>query len=361
MPRQAPTLVEVARAAGVSTATAARALGNYGRVKESTREAVKRAAERLDYHPNELARSMITGRTQSIGIICGDVHVPFFAGVVRGITDVARGRGYTVLITNSDEDWDTEVESLGILQGSRVDGIIVSPSDTHRVDHLRGWSESGRPLVMVDRASAGLPTDAVVLDGPTAVEAAVDRLFDLGHERIAIVGEFSPPAEVERLFSALGEGIDGVDAFDFSPSITRLIGYIRAHRRRNVPLDQALIVRSGAYSVDAAEQATTRALRQSVVPTAIVTTDNSMSLGAFRAVRASGLRVPQDLSFIGFDNQDWTEFAEPGISVIDQPAYSMGQQAARMLLDRIDGAHTPPRIITEPATFIERGSVAPRA
>jgi LacI family transcriptional regulator len=345
----------------VSTATAARALGNYGRVKESTREAVKRVADELNYRPNELARSMITGRTRSIGVICGDVHIPFFAGVVRGITDVARGRGYTVLITNSDEDWESEVESLGILQGSRVDGIIVSPSDPNRVEHLRAWSDSGRPLVMVDRASAQLATDAVVIDGPTAIEAAVNRLFDLGHERIAIVGEFSPPAEVARFFATLGADGDGVDAFDFSPSITRLHGYVRAHRRRGVPLDESLIVRSGAYSIDAAQEATAAVLRQPVAPTAVVTTDNSMSLGAFRAVRASGLRVPQDLSFIGFDNQDWTEFAEPGISVIDQPAYAMGQEAARMLLERIDGMSDPARIVTEPATFIERGSVGPRS
>lgn len=359
VPRQAPTLVEVARAAGVSTATAARALGNYGRVKESTREAVKLAAETLNYRPNELARSMITGRTRSIGVICGDVHIPFFAGVVRGITDVARGRGYTVLITNSDEDWETEVESLGILQSSRVDGIIISPSDPNRVDHLKRWGESGRPLVMVDRASARFATDAVVIDGPTAVEAAVTRLFDLGHERVAIVGEFSPDSEVDRLFEALGADVDVVDAFDFSPSITRLIGYVRAHRRRGLPLDDALIVRSGAYSIDAAEEATAAALRSPAAPTAIVTTDNSMSLGAYRAVRDSGLRVPDELSFIGFDNQDWTEFAAPGISVIDQPAYSMGQEAARMLLERIDGMAAEPRIVTEPATFIDRGSVAP--
>lgn len=361
MPRHAPTLVEVARAAGVSTATAARALGNYGRVKESTREAVKRVADELNYRPNELARSMITGRTRSIGVICGDVHIPFFAGVVRGITDVARRHGYTVLLTNSDEDWETEVESLGILHGSRVDGVIVSPSDPHKVDHLRAWTDSGRPLVMVDRASAQLATDAVVIDGPTAVEAAVTRLFDLGHVRIAIVGEFSPPSEVERYFATVGSGTDGVDPFDFSPSITRLHGYVRAHQTRGVPLDASLIIRSGAYSIDAAQEVTAAVLREPVVPSAIVTTDNSMSLGAFRAVRASGIRVPQDLSFIGFDNHEWAEFAEPGISVIDQPSYAMGQKAARMLLERVDGLSEPPRIVTEPATFIERGSVGPRA
>lgn len=361
VPRQAPTLVEVARAAGVSTATASRALSNYGRIKESTREAVKLAAETLGYRPNEVARSMITGRTRSIGVICGDVHIPFFAGVVRGITDVARGRGYTVLITNSDEDWDTEVESLGILQSSRVDGVIVSPSDAHRIDHLRAWADGGRPLVMVDRASSLLVTDAVVIDGPTAIEAAVTRLFDLGHERVAIVGEFSPDSEVERLFAALDAEQDAVNAFDFSPSISRLIGYIRAHRERGLPLDQSLIVRSGAYSIDAAQHATDAMLGGAHAPSAIVTTDNSMSLGAYRAVRASGLKVPEELSFIGFDNQDWTEFAAPGISVIDQPSYAMGQEAARMLLARIDGESGAPRTITEPAIFIERGSVAARA
>jgi LacI family transcriptional regulator len=341
----------------VSTATAARALGNYGRVKESTREAVKRAAESLNYRPNELARSMITGRTQSIGVICADVYDPFFAAVVRGITDVARGRGYTVLITNSDENWHTEVESFGSLQSSRVDGVIMAPSDPNRVDHLRAWVAEERPLVMVDRASSRLETDAVVVDGPTAVEAAVSRLFDDGHERIAIVGEFSPQSAVERLFAALAQGDEAVHPFDFSPSISRLTGYVRAHRAHGFPIDPALVVRSGAYTVEAAQIATSVLLR-SDPPTAIVTTDNSMSLGAYRAIRAAGLRVPEDVSFIGFDNQDWTEFASSGISVIDQPAYAMGQEAARMLLSRIDGNSEPPRIVTMPAAFIERGSVA---
>jgi LacI family transcriptional regulator len=353
------TITEVAKEAGVSTATAARALGNYGPVKPSTREKVMKAADKLSYRPNELARSMITGKTKSIGVVCGDVYNPFFAGILRGITDVATERGYTVLIANSDEEWAKEIAAVRTLSASGVDGIIVSPAEPNRVEHLINWSGKDKPVTLIDRASATFSTDAVVVDGPQAVHDVLIRLFELGHERVAIVGELRSAEELEHVLSLNERGLKKLDVFTLSPSAARLVGYLRAHAQARKQVDASLIIRAGSYSLDSAESATGKVLSDPHTrPSALVTTDNVMSLGAYRAVIAAGLRIPEHLSFIGFDNQDWTELVAPPISVIDQPSHSMGRAAANVLIERIKGNQGEPQILTAHTNYIERASVA---
>ncbi|WP_300267511.1 LacI family DNA-binding transcriptional regulator [Microbacterium sp.] len=358
-PLRPATVIEVAQEAGVSTATAARALGNYGRVRDSTREKVLRAAEKLNYQANGLARSMITGRTKSIGVVCGDVHNPFFAGILRGITDVARTHGYSVLIANSDEDWATEVESVRTLSASAVDGLIVSPAEPKHVEHLENWSGTGKPLTLIDRSSATLQTDAVVIDGARAIQDAVTRLFELGHERVAIVGELRSAQELDHVLSLNRRGLDNLDVFTLSPSAARLVGYLRAHTYADKEIDPALVVRAGEYATAAASLATRELIGIAAAPTALVTTDNVMTLGAYRALREAGTIIPDQLSFIGFDNQDWTLLVSPDISVIDQPDYDMGRTAATMLLERIEGLNEPPRVVRAATSYLERASVAP--
>jgi LacI family transcriptional regulator len=352
-----PTIHEVARRAGVSTATVGRALGNYGRIKESTRLAVLDAAAALGYRPNELARSMITGRTNTFGVVCADIHSPFFSGIVRGITDSARDSGYSVLITNSDERYEAEREALGLLLEKQVDGVIVSPADVRRVEHLLQASEQGKPVVMVDRTSSMFRTDAVLIDGPGVTQEAVERLFRLGHRRIAIVAELRAPHEADWQTAFAGD-VDAVDGFSLNPSSARLLGYLRAHKEYGVPVDPSLVFQSGEYSAESATRATLAGLDRSERPTAVFCTDNTMSLGAYRAIRQLGLDIPGEISFVGFDNLEWTELVEPGISVIDQPVYEMGRQAAQMLIGRLHGEQGGPQRITLPARFLDRRSVA---
>lgn len=358
-PSRPATIIEVAREAGVSTATAARALGNYGPVRDSTREKVMLAAQKLNYQPNELARSMVTGRTKSIGVVCGDVHNPFFAGILRGITDVARAHDYSVLIANSDEDWATEVESVRTLSASAVDGLIVSPAEPNRVEHLENWSGTGKPITLIDRASAQLQTDAVVIDGPQAIHDAVTRLFELGHERVGIVGELRSVDEMETVLSLNRRGLDNLDVFTLSPSTARLVGYLRAHAHAGKEVDLGLVVRTGEYAATAATAATAAMLGAQSPPTAVITTDNVMTLGAYRALRDAAIEIPDQLSFIGFDNQDWTLLVSPDITVIDQPSYEMGTTAATMLLERIEGLSDAPRVVRAATTYLERASVGP--
>ena len=165
--RRAATVADIARAAKVSKATAARALGDYGQVSDAVRSRVQAAAEELNYRPNALAKSMNTGRSNTIGVVVGDIENPFFAHAMRGISDVASKAGYDVILTNSDEDVEAEKAAVEVLLDKRVDALIVAPASSARVAHLANVGAAGRPLVLLDRRADGQHYDSVTVDNRT--------------------------------------------------------------------------------------------------------------------------------------------------------------------------------------------------
>lgn len=352
------TIADVARAAGVSTATAGRVLGGYGYTSGEKKEQVLKAAQALGYRPNALARSLITGKTRTLGVVAGDIQNPFYASVLRGISNVAEANGFGLLITNSDENQIQEIRSVELLAQKQVDGLIVTPSDTRKARHLHNLRAMGVPLVLIDRAVAGLTVDRVATDNIAAAERAVRRLIAAGHRRISIVAELVEEDEggLDAVVARAAAG-QPVDSETLYPSWQRLLGYIRAHLIEGLPVDPLLIVRAGSYSADAAELGTAALLRQPAPPTALFTSDGTMSEGAMRAITGLQLRIPQDLSLICFDDLDWMSFLHTGITTVSQPRLAMGEEAARMLLERIRGETYPARTVLMPADLIERGSV----
>nr|WP_191910248.1 LacI family DNA-binding transcriptional regulator [Microbispora cellulosiformans] len=356
-PRRA-TLPDVAALAGVSTAAAGRALGGYGSVSEDVRRRVAEAARRLDYRANRLAASVRTGRTDTIGVVCADIESPFFARALRGISDVAREKGFSTLVTNSDEDLASEREAVQVLLHKQVDGIICAPADVTRVDHLARAQSDGTPVVLFDRVSDRLEADAVVVDGMKAAYQAVRRLLDLGHRRVAIVTELRQPREQD--WARLLDPEIAVSPGELSPSEARLLGYLRAHWDAGVPVRRELVRRTGTYAADAAYQQTRRVLGLKNPPTAIFTVDNLMTVGAYRAIRELGIAVPDRLSVVAFDDLDWTVLVSPALTVIAQPVYEMGAEAARRLIRRLrDPQPEPPATLFMDVALIERESVAP--
>src|SRR5438445_1804560 len=189
MTRRAPkapsvTVSDVAREAKISKATAARVLGGYGRVSKTVRAAVLEAAKALDYRPNELARSMTTGRSGSIGVIVGDIENPFFSLAVRGISDVARLSGINVILANSGAEVEAEKSAIRVLMAKQVDGLIVTPAQTGDIAHLK---EITCPLALLDRALPELDVDTVTVDDRNAALRATRMLTQAGHRRIAYV------------------------------------------------------------------------------------------------------------------------------------------------------------------------------
>jgi len=335
------TIIEVARRAGVSTATAGRVLGGYGYASEEIKEKVRAVAEELGYRPNLLARGLITGKTQTIGVVAGDIESPFYASILRGIADVARNKGFGVIVTDSDEVFQRERDAVQLLMEKQVDGIIVAPCDLESSRHLHDALDAHCPVVQIDRFVQGLRADSVTLDNRGAAREAVQILLRGGHRRIGIVAELeqSPFGDL-RTFIGMSS-FSSVERGTLFPSWQRLLGYLEAHAEAGVPVDERLVRRVGAYSSAAAREETLDLLRAGNAPTALFTADGLMSAGVMGAISTLGIELPRELSLICFDDLDWMSFLRPSITAIAQPLNEMGRAAARLILARIGGDDTP--------------------
>jgi LacI family transcriptional regulator len=353
------SLIDVARAAGVSTATAGRALGGYGYASEAVAERVRAAAKTLGYRPNRLARSLITGRTQTIGVVASDIASPFYSAVIRGVADAIQARGFGVIVTNSDERLPLEQQAVRLLLEKQVDGIIIAPCELASPKHLTEAVASGCPVVQVDRAALGLRADSITVDNVGAARACIRALTEAGHRRIGFVGELimEEPADLEdviRRCTKLSPGEHGV-----APSLLRLNGYLAGCRDAGIATDPHLIRRLGLYSAAAARAAVLDLIGSPRPPTALFTSDGAMSTGAMEAIAALELDIPDDLSLVCFDDLDWMQFYGRGVTAASQPAREIGGQAADLLLRRIEGDREPPRHIILPVPLSMRRSIAP--
>lgn len=356
MAHGAVTIIDVALAAGVSKSAAARVLSQSGSTSEKTRKKVLDAAENLGYRPNQLARAMKSGATNTIGIVVPDVAIPFFSAVLRGLADTARAAGFEVLVSNTDNDADIEARSLELLAEQRVDGIVVAPVFQPDPAALIRLHEEGMPIVLLDRRMPGLEDLPLVsVDHVDATELAVRALIDEGHRRIALVTEASPThSGLSRL---LDREAGDLDLSLLRPSAQRLVGYARALREAGIEVDDELIIRSGYSTVDA-QLAVQTFLERGIHATALHATDAVLSSGAYRGIRASGLTIPDDLSFIGFDDQDWTTMVQPPVTVIEQPRQRLGATATTTLVGIIRGGEAEPRRQMLAAELVVRGSSA---
>lgn len=335
-PNATPTLHDVARLAGVSVATASRALGGYGSSSPEVRAKVAAAATMLGYRRNSLARSMITGTTHTLGLVVADIENPFFARAARGVADVAHKAGYEVLLVNSDEDPATERAAVRTLGEKQVDGLIIAPASTDRGAHLVELIRRGTPVVQIDRTLPGIDGDAVVVDNEAAARRAIAHLAGLGHRRIALL---------------TSQGL-------IHTNQARLAGYLQGLKAAGLPVADELI-RMVPYTRQDAVRETRAVLALPDPATAVFTTDNLMSLGAVEGVQRAGRRVPDDVSIVGFDDMEWTTIINPPLTVVAQPVYELGAAAATRLLERLAGDASPARTTTLATSFIVRGSTGP--
>lgn len=353
-PGNRPTVDDVAAAAAVSRATAARVLGGYGRVSQATRYRVRKHAEALGYMPNRLAQGMVTGRTLTLGFVSADMQNPFFGQTMRGFTDVARGQGYDVVIANSEEEPRLERRAVQTLLERRVDGMLVAPTELRHARHLEDVVNSGVPVVLVDRSVRGLAADSVLVDNVGAARDAVSHLIDRGHERIGVTTTHLSGAD---LLAELDEA--ALDQWHAPTSVSRAIGYVRALRSAGIAVTSELIA-NAPYTRPEAYAAVTALLALPEPPTAIFAVDDALTLATFEAVQDSGLRFPQDCTVLGFDDLDWTTIVRPRLTVVAQPAYEIGATAARRLLARIEGDTSPTQTLLLDTKLIERESTAAR-
>nr|WP_246377033.1 LacI family DNA-binding transcriptional regulator [Gluconacetobacter aggeris] len=351
------TIVDVAKAANVSVATAGRALGQYGYVRPETRKAVQEAASALHYKKNMAAQSLISGSAKTFGMIVSDISSEFYSNIIKSTVNYCRERGYCILIYDTHESAKIEREALAIFQKHRVDGIIVSPADSRNVDHLREFIDDGGRIVQIDRCIPELNTDTVMLDNREAAFQGVSRLIAAGHRKIAYIGELHEirPDLLQSIVNKYGRPSRARRAF--APSYQRFMGYLDAHAVAGLPACLDMIGRTGHYSSESAQRAAGRVLMHE--PTAMLAADGMMAIGAFRALKTSGMRIPEDVSFVSFDDLDWYQLVDPPVTAIAQPCAQIGEEAARILIQRTEEKIGPVHYehVRLPGHILMRGSV----
>lgn len=346
-PKRPITVADVARAAGVSKATAARVLGGYGTVSSDLSARIRASAKDLDYRPNELARTMATGRSATIGVVVGDIENPFFGHLTRGITDRAKAFGCGVIVTNSGESAEEERAAVTMLLGKRVDGLIVAPANRARSGHLRDAIERGVPLVLVDRETEGLSVDAVVADDRKAARVAVGHLIAAGHRRIAYLTATEADAPTYH----------GPEQIKLTTVLRRIEGLVEEAAAAGIAEPERFI-RLGAVDAASSRRILDDLFALPDRPTAILASDSKLALQVLQAARRANLSIPDNLSLVTFDDAEWTRAISPTVTVLAQPSYDMGAQAVRLLIERVEGRRDINRITLE-TVLIERESVAP--
>jgi LacI family transcriptional regulator, galactose operon repressor len=328
---------DVARAVGVSKSSVSRALNDVpGGVSAEVAERVRRAVADLGYVPNAIAASLKHQKTRTVGLVLPDLGNPFFALVAAGIEAEISGAGYTLLIANTANDRDRETSLTRTLLERQVDALLIATTGPTG-EHLRLALDRGVHVVLVDSHPKQLLTDCVMADNRRGAADATRHLLQLGHRDIGV--------------------ISGLLAND-SSALERLQGVKRALRAAGLELAASRSF-SGDYTMASAEQGAHTLLERDDHPTALFVTNNLMTLGAMRAIAELGLRIPEDVSLVGFDDMDWYPVANPPITAVAQPAYEIGARAAQRLLLRIRSRrHLASEQIRLPTSLIIRASTA---
>jgi LacI family transcriptional regulator len=352
------TISDIAAAAGVSKASAARVLGGYGYSSKDVQARVTAAAAALNYSPSRIARTMRSGRSTTIGFVCADISDAFFSIAMRGICDVANASGYQVFVTSSDDSVDKERSATDAMDSHQVDGLILTPISVQEHAYLDRLVDAGLSVVTLDRQLKGSAVDSVVADNQQASVSAVRRLIDMGHRRIGFLGSAQPEEPPRLRRSGSGLRLDGPSR----PSLDRARGYLQALREADLPVDRDLIGFVSQNEPEHRQQEVRRMMALAEPPTAVFTGDSYMTRSAFVTLSADGFVIPQDVSLVGFDDLEWTTLVSPQVTVVVQQAYEMGRVAAEQLFARIRGDDSPPVRALVPTRYVERHSVsAPRS
>jgi DNA-binding LacI/PurR family transcriptional regulator len=305
------TIKRVADRAGVSIATVSRVFADPTAVSDALRQRVQEAARALNYRPSRAARTLRVGTSQAVGVVIPDLENPFFTAVVRGIEVVLQAAGYTLLLANSDEDTARERNILETLRAEGVAGIIFVPINAAR-DAYREVLAPPLHVVAVDRSPTNLRSDLVTVDNVEGTRIGVEHLLAIGHRDVALLGgplRHSTAKERER-------------------------GYHDALRAAGRSIRPELI-HYGDFREEGGYDGMRALLALARRPTAVFAANNLMTLGAFRALHEAGVRIPDELALVGFDDMPWATSLNPPLTAISQPSQEIGSSAADLLLDRI--------------------------
>jgi len=331
------TLKYIADKLNISASTVSRVLSGQAkqyRISKKTQDAVLSEAKRLDFSPNQLARGLRLKKTHTLGLVIPDISNPFFASLARYVELEARKSGYAVFLCDSEERTDIEIESLKLMQSRKVDGIIISPVGQSG-DHLTKLHQAGLPIVIVDRYFPAMNLPFVTSDNFKGALQGVTHLIENGHRDIACI-----------------QGLP-----DSAPNMDRVSGYKAALNQHRVRLQDNLII-GDSFGERNGYISTKLLLERAPRPTAIFSVGNLITLGIMRAIAEEGLKIPDDVSLVSFDEQPYSAFLSTPMTTIAQQNESMGQTGVSLLLGQITATGNPGKEgLKLPTHLIKRESV----
>jgi DNA-binding LacI/PurR family transcriptional regulator len=327
------SMKDIAKVAGVSLSTVSRALADSPRVKLETRRRIQALGKEMGYVPNAIARGLATKRTRTLGVVVMDITDPFIAEIVRALDKTALKYGYSIILSHCRADPQLELAAIRVLRQQRADGIIV-PDPFVADASFPLLEEIGVPVILVNKARYPC---SVGTDNVDAARQAVNHLLDLGHERIAYIG----------------------DSGNREESLERQTGYKQALVARGVSPDPSLIIKSDdSLWPKGGWQGIERLLNLPQPPSAVFCFNDLTAIGAIGAVHAAGLRVPDHLSVVGFDDIDLAPYLTPPLTTVAQQGEQIAQLAIEMIFNLLDGNELPGNT-TLPGRLVVRGSTAP--
>jgi LacI family transcriptional regulator len=332
----APTMIEVAKVAGVSVATVSRVINGVGGVSPKLEKKVLSAMKKLHYHPSSLARTFKTQRSMLVGILIPLLEHPAYSRMASVIERNLFERGYRALICNSEEDETRENAYIEMLLQQRVQGIIIN-SSARNTKHLAELKNNNIPVVLFDRTLQQMPCNQVFCDNSLGGYTAMKHLYELGHRRIGIVAAPTYP----------------------EPIIRRIRGTREAIEEFGLDNDPALLVTSDTQLFDMGYQSAKYLLNLPQPPTAIFALTDVTAVGVMHAVTEMNLKIPQDISVIGYDDLPIASYTIPPLTTIAQPFVEMGEKAVELLLQQIENRDLPPEKAVLATRLVLRSTTAP--
>ncbi len=332
------TIHDIAEKLNITASTVSRALNNNPRISELTKKAVLKTARQLNYQPNNIAAALRNGRSNLIGIIVPTADRAFFASVVRGIEEIANKLNYKVIICQSYDSYDKEVQTIDALLSARVDGIIASiGKNTESFEHYKRIQERNIPLVLFDRTTDDVEVSQVMIDDYLGAYKVVEHLIQQGCERIA---HFTSPKTV-------------------SIYKERLRGYTDALKDYGIRYDEELVVKSNLQLEDGRESMK-KLLKLNARPDAVFSSSDYGAMGAMQVLKENKIRIPEDVALAGFSNDPFTCFTDPALTTVNQFSLTMGKKTAEVFFEHLRAGNAevvPQKIVLKPELIIRASSL----
>lgn len=333
------TIYDIAAKAGVSAMTVSRVINNTGKISEQTKVKVRRVMEELNYVPNQMARSLVLQQSNLLFLLITDITNPFYTTLARGAEDAAKKHGFRLLFGNSDENVEKERDYVDTILKTRADGVLVAPAGDPSLPHLETLRKHQVPFVLLDREVTGMESDIVLGDSKEGARKLVDHLCSKGHSQIALIN----------------------GSLSVSTARLRLEGYREALKLNDLVYDERYVLETAFEFRNDLSDIEAWLDRMDPLPTAIVAGNNVLALEVIRTLHSRGIKIPEQMSLVCFDDLGPYSAIDPFLTVVAQQAYQFGYLGMQMLVERIEQRNQsgkPWKKIVLPAEMIVRRSVA---